>query len=429
MDSLLFSSAIELAAAIRTGDITSQEVTQAYLERLAGINPHLNGLTVLAPDALEQAAAADRALAQGKVLSPLHGVPFTVKDVFAVAGLESRLDQQVRRRAAPDRDAIPVERLRQAGAVLLGRTNCPPSGGGVDTENAFYGRTLNPYNLAHTPGGSSGGEAALIAAGGSPMGLGSDTSGGVRIPAHYCGVAALRPTQGRIPNTGVYNQPGGLTDQRTQIGPLARRVADLYPLLQLLAGPDYADSGVVPMPLYDPATVQVSGLILANLVPDPDAQVEPAVVAAQAAAAQSLTGAGVQVEATGLADLVAEGRQVDRAWRNMAGSTGRDVVEIYNGWDYYRSRLLHFLIHYDALLCPVDRHPAPVYGDRDLHRFDYTNPFSLVGLPCVVVRAGSDPQGLPIGVQIVAHPWREEIALALALVVEKALGGWQPSPL
>ena len=425
MNELIFASATQLAQAIRTSEISAQAVVATFLQRIAEINPKINAVVQLAPDARTRAQQADADLAQGVVHGPLHGVPFTVKDVFATVGLASALDQQLRRRTAPHTDATVVARLRQAGAILLGKTNCPPNGSGSDTENAVSGRTLNPYQLTHTPGGSSGGEAALIAAGGSPFGLGSDSSGGVRLPAHYCGVAALKPTVGRIPNTGAYNQAGGLTDPRTQIGVLARTVEDLALVLPIIAGPDDFDAGVVPMPWRDPQTLRLDTLNVAYFTADPTSPVTRETDRAIGGAAQAFSRARIATESARPQDLVHDAREIDELWQNMAGSNGRTNVEVFALLDHYRTRLLQFMAHYDAILCPVDYHPAPPFRERDPRRFDYTVPFSLTGYPCVVVRVGTSPDGLPIGIQIVARPWREDVALALAQVLEKEFGGWQ----
>jgi amidase len=319
--------------------------------------------------------------------------------------------------------------MRGAGAILLGKTNCPPGGSGNDTENAITGRTLNPYDLEHTPGGSSGGEAALIACGGSPIGLGSDTGGGVRIPAAYCGLAALKPTLGRVPNTGAYNQAGGFTDLRTQIGPLARHVDDLLLLLRVIDGPDYVDAGVIPMPLYDPAVLWLKDLTVAYFPYDPDSLVIDVVADTVGAAAQALARAGMQMVENRPLDLIGGARDLDRAWRNMAATRGQDVVELHAAWDRYRTNMLQFMLRYDAILCPTDHHPAPRFADRDPQRFDYTVPFSLTGYPSAVVRTGATRQGLPLAVQILSHPWREDIVLALARILEDEFGGWQPPSL
>lgn len=429
MEKLIFASATELVYALQTKAVSSQEVVTALLQRIDAINPRLNAVVQLAPDALTHAQQADADLARGVSHGPLHGLPFTVKDTFGTAGLISAIDTRIRRRKAPSRDCTVVERLRKAGAILLGKTNCPPNGSGSDTENAIHGRTLNPYQLTHTPGGSSGGEAALIAVGGSPIGLGSDVRGGLRVPAHYCGIAAIRPTTGRVPNTGVYNQPGGFSDLRSQIGVLARRVDDLALLLPIIAGPDDQDAGVAPVPWRDPAAVPPHDLQIAYFTHDPTAPVTPETDRAVGGAAQALARAGVAVTALRPPGLIADSRGLDDFWQDMAGSPGRTVVEFIAQWDGLRSRMLQFMAHYDALLCPVDHHPAPPFQERDPKRFAYTNPFSLTGYPCVVVRVGTDPKGLPIGVQLVARPWREEVALALARLLEQEFGGWHQPPL
>jgi amidase len=422
MDELLFAPATALARALRARELSAVELVEALLARIETVDPQINAVVQIAPDARAQARQADADLAQGIVRGPLHGLPFTVKDVFATVGFATPLDQRLRRRAAPSVDAVAVARLRQAGAILLAKTNCPPNGSGSDTENALHGRTFHPAAPAHTPGGSSGGEAALIVAGGSPFGLGSDSKGGIRVPAHYCGVAALKPTAGRVPNTGAYNQPGGLTDPRTQIGPLARTVDDLALVLPLIAGVDDADSGVVPMPWRNPAAVRLTSLRLAYFAEDPASPVTHETAQAVGAAAQALARAGVQVTAARPRDLVETARQIDDAWDVRAGSPGKTVVELFALWDEYRSHLLRFMADYDALLCPVDHHPAPPFRERDPRRFDYTLPFSLSGYPCVVVRVGTAPGGLPIGVQMAARPWREDVALVLARCLEQELG-------
>ncbi|HMN30779.1 MAG TPA: amidase, partial [Caldilineaceae bacterium] len=242
---------LDLANLIKSRTVSVSEVVETALKQIALVHPSLNAVVHLAPDARARAKQADEDLAQGITPGPLHGIPFTVKDTFATAGLTSPLDARLRGGRTPAIDATAVARLRHAGAILVAKTNCPPAGHGTDTENAITGRTFNPYHLGHTPGGSSGGEAALVAAGVSPFGLGSDQSGGLRVPAHYCGVTTLKPAAGRVPNTGVYNQPGGLTDQRSQVGLIARWVADLALLMPLIIGADYEDAGVIPMPWPD----------------------------------------------------------------------------------------------------------------------------------------------------------------------------------
>ncbi len=425
MEDICFISATQLLRAIRERELSAQEVVAAYQERQETVNPRLNAVTVVAEDALEQAKLADKKQARGEQLGPLHGLPFSVKDTFETAGLQSQLDVRIRKRQVARKDATVVARMKEAGAILLAKTNCPPAGSGSDTENAVIGQTRNPHNASLSPGGSCGGEAALIACGGSALGLGSDTGGGLRVPAAFCGTTALKPTQGRVPNTGVYNQPGGFTDQRTQIGPVARRVGDLLLALRVIAGPDYYDGGVVAKPLYDPSQLPLRDLTIASFPYDPSSLVTSAVANAVGASGQALARAGVQVVENRPLDLVGGARDLDRGWRQMAATRGQDVVELLHAWDQFRTNLLQYIRYYDAILCPAVHHTAPSIGTRDNQRFDYTVPFSLTGYPAAVVPVATDVDGLPVAVQVVSHPWREDIVVALALVLEEEFKDWQ----
>ena len=425
MEDICFISATQLLRAIRERELSAQEVVAAYQERRETVNPRLNAVTAVAEDALEQARLADKKQARGEQLGPLHGLPFSVKDTFETAGLQSQLDVRIRKRQVARTDATVVARMKEAGAILLAKTNCPPAGSGSDTENAVIGQTRNPHNASLSPGGSCGGEAALIASGGSALGLGSDTGGGLRVPAAFCGTTALKPTQGRVPNTGVYNQPGGFTDQRTQIGPVARRVEDLLLALRIIAGPDYLDGGVVAKPLYDPSQLPLRDLTIASFPYDPSSLVTSAVANAVGASGQALARAGVQVVENRPLDLVGGARDLDRGWRQMAATRGQDVVELLHAWDQFRTNMLQYIRYYDAILCPAVHHTAPPIGARDNQRFDYTVPFSLTGYPAAVVPVSVDVDGLPVAVQIVSHPWREDIVFALALALEEEFSDWQ----
>ncbi|HMJ40481.1 MAG TPA: amidase, partial [Verrucomicrobiae bacterium] len=250
MRDIIGAPASWLARAIRTKKVSSLEVVRAHLEHIHTVNPRLNAVVfATAESALKQARAADRKNTRKNVPGPLHGVPFTAKDIFDTAGLPTTAGLRMLRSNIPDRDATVIARMREAGAILIGKTNCPPGGTGGDSWNPLHGGTRNPYDIARSPGASSSGEAAIIAAGGSPLGIGSDSGGSIRMPAHYCGIAALKPTTGLVPGTGAYGLVGGLTDARSQVGPMARFVADLVLVLPLLVGPDGIDSGVVPVPL------------------------------------------------------------------------------------------------------------------------------------------------------------------------------------
>ena len=310
MDDLIYASASKLAEYIRSKKTSSVEVVDAHLQRIAAVNPQLNAMVQLVADsARTQAREADAALAQGKINGKLHGVPFTVKDVFDTAGIVSAVGLKERTSFIPKQDAIVVTRMREAGAVLLGKTNCPPWGAGGETNNPVYGQTYNPYDRTRTPGGSSGGEAAIIAAGGSPLGLGSDSGGSIRVPVHFCGIAGLKPTVGRVPNTGVFEHPGGLTDPRTSIGPMSRFVEDLGVVLEIISGVDWCDSSVIPMPLSDANVVDLKGLHLAFYVNDGRALPTPETIKIVRTTAKVLSDAGLVVEET-CPDIIKGSREI-----------------------------------------------------------------------------------------------------------------------
>ena len=420
--------ALELAKLIRRREVSSTEVVRAFLARIDAVNPQLNAVVQVAADALERARAADKVLARGELWGPLHGLPFTAKDNLDTAGLVTAVGLEERRDFIPQEDAVVVARLKAAGAILLAKTNVPPMGGGGSCDNPVYGRTNNPYDLSCTPGGSSGGEAAAIAAGLSPLGLGSDSGGSLRLPAHYCGVATLKPTTGRVPNTGAYLLPGGLSDPRSQIGPVARFAGDLWPAFVAIAGVDWRDSGVIPMPLGDPGAVQVPALRVAVFVDDKIDPPTAATAATVKAAARALISLGVGVEEA-MPEAITQSWDITRRYWGLSDLTGEVVEQLYVDWDRFRSAMLGFMRDYDAILCPADAHPAHRHGEGADLKFNYTLPYSLSGWPCAVVRAGVSPEGLPIGVQVVARPWREDVAVAVAQAIERALGGWQPPAL
>ncbi|MGD8566372.1 MAG: amidase, partial [Candidatus Bathyarchaeota archaeon] len=225
LNELIFASATELARAIRAKEISSKDVVETFLQRIERMNPKLNAIVQLAADDVrEQASEADASLAKGRIKGPLHGVPITVKDNIEVSKLYCTGGTKGRVSFIPKRDATVVSRMRDAGAIILGKTNMPELALAFETDNLIYGRTSNPHNLLCTPGGSSGGEAAIIAAGGSPLGLGNDMGGSIRLPAHFCGIVGIKPTSGRVPHTGTFPWPDGWLDMLWQNGPLARYV-------------------------------------------------------------------------------------------------------------------------------------------------------------------------------------------------------------
>jgi amidase len=426
---LTAESATALAGLIRTGQASSVEVVEAHIAHIALVDGAVNALARLDGDrALAAAREADASLARGEATGVLHGVPFTVKDNISAAGIEMTIGVAERVGVVPDEDATAVARMKAAGAILLGKTNCPPYGGGIETDNEVNGRTNNPFDLARTPGGSSGGEAAIIAAGGSPCGLGTDSGASARLPAHFCGLAAIKPTAGRVPVTGVIDdlgQIGALSDPRTQIGVLARSVADVVAVLRIVAGPDGHDGGLAPVPLGDPADVEVSRLRVA-LMPDNgiDAPTDATVATVQAAA-EALAATGARV--TRAAHPAGGHALTIEVWRSYGAETrAEELYDVLRRWDGFRSAMLAFMAGFDLLLCPVFPGPAPEHGRILVPGADdptsYTTPHSLTGWPAATLRCGTSPDGLPIGVQVVAAPWREDVALAAALELERALG-------
>ncbi len=429
------ASASALAGAIRAKQVSSVDVVAAYLKRIEAVNPHLKAVVQSSGTALADAEAADAAIARGERLGPLHGVPFTAKDWIETTGLICAAGMETRREYVPKRDATVVARMREAGAILLGKTK---AGATADV----YPQTHNPYDLARTTGGSSSGEAAIIAACGSPLGLGSDSGGSIRQPAHYCGVAGLKPTNGLVPNTGHFPPIAALADPRTVIGPLARSVDDLALTLAIIAGADSHDASVVPMSVGDMAAVDLRALRVVHFDSFEGAMPSSDVVGAVAAAVEALGAAGAATRAA-LPPRIDEALGITRAywarpeslslksWRPWAASTlsADDVERSLFEWDRLRRAFLGFMADVDVIVCPVASTAAPVIGKSAEDDYLYTLPFSLTGYPCVVVRAGTSVEGLPIGVQVVARPWADHVALAAARVIERMLGGWTRAPL
>ncbi len=414
-----------LARKIRSKELSSVEVVRAHLEHIHQVNPRLNAVVfATAESAIKEARTADRHNKRRSALGPLHGVPFTVKDIFNTAGLPTTAGLRMARSSkVPDRDATVVARMRRAGAILIGKTNCPP----VHGENSWsplLGATRNPYDINRSPGVSSSGEAAIIAAGGSPVGLGSDSGGSIRLPAHYCGVAALKPTAGLIPATGGFGLAGGMSDPRSQVGPMARYAADLAIALRVLSGPDGIDSGVVPVPL--PKRVpKLTGLRVAWYADDGMARPLPAIVSTVKAAAKALQTAGCTVTEE-RPPWLGEAYQLNLGFWGLK-HISRERMD--RRWDAYRTAVLGFMSRFDLVLSPVAADIAPLHKSKLVadHQFSYTIPYSLSGNPCVVVRAGTSAENLPIGVQIVAACWHDDLAIRAARAIERKLGGWRPA--
>jgi amidase len=456
-DELHFASATWIANALRGGDISSVEIVEACLARITQVNPAINAVVHLTDDARDRARLADTERAKGISRGPLHGVPFTLKDSLDTAGVVTTAGTVGWRDRVPARDATVVARLKAAGGILLGKTNTPEFTWSDETDNDVYGRTSNPYDLARTPGGSSGGAAAIVAAGGSPFDIGSDTGDSIRQPSHVCGIAGLKPTSGRVPRTGHWPAYQGLFESFTQLGPMARRVEDLGLLLPILAGPDGEDPHIVPAPLRDPSGVDISELRVVAFSDNGMRTPTPETVAAVEAAAQALVSARARVEwevppgldeawdaydglirADGFAWLQrlieaagtpGWGSYATRGWITPAEPLPGDALtRLIERADGIRARLLHWIQGVDLVVCPAMPQPAIRHGESTQPWFGdtYSDVHNLTGWPAVVVRGGTSPEGLPIGVQLVAPPWREDVALAGARVIEAASGGWQP---
>ncbi len=455
---LHFASAVELATAIRTRRVSSIEAVEACLRRIELVNPAINAVVCLAEGSLDEARLADDDLAAGRSRGPLHGVPFTIKDSLDTAGVTTTAGTTGWASRVPTRDATVVARLKAAGGILIGKTNTPEFTWANEADNLVYGRTSNPYDLDRSCGGSSGGSAAIVAAGGSPFDIGSDTGDSIRQPSHVCGVAGLKPTSGRVPRTGHSPSYRGILESLTQLGPIARRVEDLALLLPIIAGPDGEDPHIPPVALEDPADVRIGDLRIAwfadNGVETPTREI----MATVRAAADALRDAGAPVEervppdqalAAELWERLIEADGHAWLWR-MIASAGTPGVGSYAGkaaWvtdtaplpgdelsalveavDDVRASMLRWMQDVDLIVSPVLPHVALPHGAGFTPAFadTYSEVHNLTGWPSGVVRAGTSPEGLPIGVQLVGKPWREDVVLAAALVVERALGGWRP---
>ena len=421
-------TALELAASIRRREVAVREVAESHLERIRAVDPDIRAVVRCSPTLLAEAEQADRALAAGAAPGALHGVPFTVKDWIETEGLACDGGYPARKGYVPNADATVVRRLRRAGAILLGKTR-------AGSDPALHPVPRHPLDPKRTAGSSSGGEAAIIAARGSPLGIGSDSGGSLRWPAHCCGVATLKPSAGLVPLTGHYPPIITLTDPRTVIGPLARSVADLAAVLPVIAGPDGTDASAVPVPPRDFAAVAVGDLRLAWFTGFDGARADASVCAAVEAAVAALRSRVASVREA-VPPRIEEALDITRAywarpesmsleaWEPWGRSTlsADDVEASLFRWDRLRRAFLRFMGDVDVIVCPAAAEVAPARHAPRAEDYAFTVPFSLTGNPVVVIPAGSGEAGLPIGVQIVAAPYRDHVALAAARALEEALG-------
>ncbi len=459
---IITRSATDIVTKIKNRELSAVEVLEAFIRQITKVNPHINALVQMNLEAaLDEAKALDNnKTIQGK----LAGLPVTIKNVCHVRGFSPDKGLRQLSNGISTTDATIVKRLREQGAIIIGLTNSPEFTIGFETDNILYGRTNNPHHLAYTPGGSSGGEAAIIAAGGSPLGIGSDASGSVRVPAHFTGIAAIKATQGRIPYTGTIPiDVAGLLSQFISFGPMARFVEDLDLVLPIICGPDHLDSHTVPVTLHSSSDVALNQLKIAYYsndgistpTADTVATIQRVISTLQKEVfsitescptllkeTEDLLHGGIFLggdEGKWLKDLlvklnITEISPLLKEFIKLAEKSKFSVTDVRLSWqklDFFRNKMLLFFQNYDAIICPVAATPAKKHGDtfEQIRDFSYAMSYNLVNWPVVVVRCGTSSEGLPIGVQVIAKPWREDIALAVAAYLQKSLGGWKLAPL
>ena len=456
--------ATELTKLIRARAVSSTDVVESYLRRIDQVNPSLNAIVTIAPDAIDRARAADADVTHGRDLGPLHGIPLTVKDTIDTQGLRTTSGSRLLANHVPERDATVVARLKSAGAIILGKTNTPEMAAYYETDNPVFGHTNNPHNPLTTPGGSSGGEAAAIAACLSLAGIGSDLAGSIRLPASFCGIAGLKPTMGRVPVEGHTPAVIGSLSLGATIGPMARTVADVGLLFEVIADAETSA----------PAHTQpndLRGVRAAWYVSDGIAPVDVQIAGAVERVADVLRDAGLEVDQAEPPGV----SQGLRLWFELfSKSVNSQLVDFYRGRESeagsqvaamlaragekgigmaakvddaeqlakaiverqrLRDDLLRWMKMTPLLIAPVGGTCAWPHGARRVdvggesisvwRAFSYSQAFNVFGLPSVTVPAGQSREGLPIGVQIVGRPQAERVVLAAASIVERGLGGWQ----
>jgi aspartyl-tRNA(Asn)/glutamyl-tRNA(Gln) amidotransferase subunit A len=454
-DELIYNDATAMAELVRTRAVSSVELVRAHLARIEATNPAVNAIVTIADGVLDAAQAADTALAESKDVGPLHGVPFTVKDSIDTAGVLTQRGSPIFEGRMPTADATSVARMKDAGAILLAKTNLPEFSYSTESDNLLTGRTNNPWNLERTSGGSSGGESAAIAAGMSPFGLGTDLAISVRGPAAQTGIVALKPTHGRIPMTGVWPR---VPRRDWHVGPMARTVRDIALTYSLLAGPDGADGFSVTPKEFDSGAgtspsrpLRVGWLVDSGLGP-----VDPEVAATVRGAARALASTGAHVEEVTIPALqrdnplalfnlqhvmelkpamaaATRGHEGDmftmsKSMLNTPDTSVEDYIAAERGFERIRDGYAEYFTRYDALLLPVLPIPAHRHGLTEFvidgetvdatHIQTFTVQFNITGLPALSMRFGTSSDGLPIGVQIAGNWHAESTVLHVASVLE-----------
>ena len=479
MQELNQASAVELARRIRTGASTSREIVEAHLAQIDRVNPGLNAVVAFRREAaLAEADRADALVREKPAasLGPLHGVPCTIKECFALEGMPNTSGLVARQGLVAERDATAVRRLRKAGAIPLGVTNISELCMWMESENPVYGRTNNPYDPKRTVGGSSGGEGAIVGAGGSPFGLGSDIGGSIRMPAFFNGVFGHKPSGGLVPATGQYPLASDRALSFLGSGPLCRRAEDLMPILRILAGPDGEDAACVDLTLEDPEKIDPSALRVFDCSGTPRHPVSAELVAVQRRAADHLSDRGAQVESIRLpelehafeiwssmlavssdepfTELLGQGRAVS-PWgefaRCLVGASEftlmscllavserlvarfpKHQARMVDLGRQLQHRLFRLLGDGGVLLLPSYVRTAPKHGQplrrQLLLRMDYayTCVLNPMELPVTQVPLGLSREGLPLGVQVAARHGNDALCIAAAMALEEGLGGWIP---
>jgi Asp-tRNA(Asn)/Glu-tRNA(Gln) amidotransferase A subunit family amidase len=465
MPPLTFLSAASVADAIRRKEISPVELVKAHLERIEELNPRLNAyVEVCAEAALAGAKRAEDAIVDGRICGSLHGVPISIKGAISVQDMLWETGTRLRQGMRASQDATLVSRLRKAGAIILGVTNTAELLMAWDTDNVLNGRTANPWDPSRTAGGSSGGEAAAIAAGMSAGGVGSDGGGSIRVPAHFSGICGLKPTPGRIPATGHYPESLGPFALTGVVGPMARTVGDLKLLFEAMQGLDYADTSAAPVPVQWPLRDQLRKMRIGYFEDDGRTPVTAETRAAVRVAADALKTAGFLVEQFRPEGLEEARHQWWKVFGTMGGMllapmtrgridelspalkqylewtarepchTGESLLQTWLQRDIIRQKIFQQMNEFPLLLCPAAAIPAFKHGERSwcvdnkivqyLDAWSYTEWFNLLGTPAVVVPMSRSNEGLPIGVQISARPWQEEVVLSVAEELEAQRGEW-----
>ena len=404
---------VALTGALARGEVSAVEVVTQQLRRLRSVHDATNCVAAWNDDAPAAAARLDRDRARHGPVGRMHGVPFTVKDWIDVAGLPCTGGFVECRDRVPSHDASVVARLRDEGAIVLAKTT-------VQVDSDLFGLVLHPLDPARTPGGSSSGEAAAVGGGGSLVGIGSDSGGSIRLPAAWCGAAGLKPSAGRVPTTGHFPRVGDRADGRTQIGPIASSVRDLVAVLDVIAGPDNRDAAVAPVALGDVTTVDITSLRVGYSLGDDPWAPTPVVRAAVEGSVARLAALGATIAGAVPQDLDAALDITRRYWKRARGvSDNAEIEGQLRDWDRYRTKMLQATRDVDVVVMPATAGVAPEHRPTAETDYVYLLPASLTGAPAVVVPV-TFAASLPVAVQVVARPWDDHVALAVAAMLERS---------